>query len=46
MANEVSKLYSYSKVLLEDVDEKVGIFFDSYLEVIKQKSYTLQISVL
>ena len=31
MALKVSRLFSWSKVLLEDVDEKVGIFADSYL---------------
>jgi len=31
MASKVSRLFSWSKVLLEDVDEKVGIFADSYL---------------
>ena len=31
MAFKVSRLFSWSKVLLEDVDEKVGIFADSYL---------------
>jgi nitric oxide reductase NorD protein len=31
MSKGVSKLFSWSKVLLEDVDEKVGIFFDSYM---------------
>ncbi len=31
MSSKVSRLFSWSKVLLEDVDEKVGIFADSYL---------------